>query len=164
MIIYLGADHAGFILKEHIKKFLLTKKIQVHDLGAHTLKKDDDYPDYAFLVARSVAASKESARGILICGSAEGICIAANKIKGIRAVPVWTEYAAKQTREHTDANILCLGGGQTIKKIPTLSFSKIKKIINIFLITPFSTEPRHKRRILKIQKEEEKEKKRKNKK
>ncbi len=156
MVIYLGADHAGFALKERIKKFLQEKKYEVHDLGAHILKKDDDYPDYGFLVARSVAKSKEDAKGILFCGSAEGICIAANKVAGIRAVPIWTEYAAKQTREHNNANVLCLAGGQTIKKSPTLSFSKIKKIITLFLTTSFSTEPRHTRRILKIQKEEKK--------
>jgi ribose 5-phosphate isomerase B len=139
-MIYLGADHAGFVLKEHLKKFLQKKGYTVKDLGAHKLVKTDDYPDYAAKVAKSVQKSGE---GILICGSAEGICIAANKIKGIRAVPVWSLQNAKLSRQHNDANILCLSGWQVPKK-------KAEQITLAWLKTQFSGEERHVRRINKI--------------
>jgi len=139
-MIYLGADHAGYALKEHLKKFLQTKGYAVKDLGAHKLVKTDDYPDYASKVAKAV---QKDGKGILVCGSAEGICIAANKFNGIRAVPVWTLQNAKLSREHNDANILCLSGWQIPKK-------KAEQIVLTWLKTPFSKEARHIRRIKKI--------------
>ena len=148
-MIYLGADHAGFELKEKVKEYLKQKGLEVEDLGAHTLDKNDDYPDYAKAVADKVAADP-SAKGILLCGSAEGICIAANKIKGIRAVAVWTTMSARLSREHNDANVLCLSGGQTLTPIPGTSFEDAKEIIDTWLSTPFSGEERHLRRINKI--------------
>ncbi len=149
MKIILGSDHAGFELKEAVKSYLLKAGIDLEDLGAYKYIKTDDYPDYAEKVAEKVSRYKGS-RGILFCGSAEGICIAANKFKGIRAVAVWTEKIAKISREHNDANILCLAGGKTLAPIPSLPSSKAKKIVNIWLKTPFSKEPRHKRRLNKI--------------
>ena len=148
-MIYLGADHAGFELKEKVKDYLKQKGLEVEDLGAHTLDKNDDYPDYAKAVADKVAADP-SAKGILLCSSAEGIWIAANKIKGIRAVAVWTTMSAKLSREHNDANVLCLSGGQTLTPIPGTSFEDAKEIIDTWLDTPFSGEERHVRRIEKI--------------
>ena len=148
-MIYLGADHAGFELKEKVKDYLKQKGLEVEDLGAHTLDKNDDYPDYAKAVADKVAADP-SAKGILLCGSAEGICIAANKIKGIRAVAVWTTMSARLSREHNDANVLCLSGGQTLTPIPGTSFEDAKEIIDTWLSTSFSGEERHLRRINKI--------------
>ena len=152
-MIYLGADHAGFTLKEKVKKEL-QKKYEVKDFGAYTLQKDDDYPDYAFPVAKAVASSKGKAKGILFCGSAEGICIAANKIKGIKAVPVWNKEIAKRSREHNDANVLCLAGGKTKSPMKGISFAQAKKIIDIWLKTPFSGEERHIRRLRKIERKE----------
>ncbi len=139
-IVYLGADHAGFALKEHLKKFLQKKGYSVKDMGAHKLVKTDDYPIYAAKVARAV---QKKGMGILICGSAEGICIVANKIKGIRAVPVWTLQNAKLSRQHNDANILCLSGWELSKK-------KAEQITLAWLKTPFSREARHVRRIKEI--------------
>ncbi len=139
-MIYLGADHAGYALKAHLKKFLQTKGYTVKDLGAHKLVRTDDYPDYAAKVAKAV---QKEGKGILVCGSAEGICIAANKFKGIRAVPVWTLQNAKLSRQHNDANILCLSGWQMTKK-------KTEQIVLTWLKTPFSEEARHVRRIKKI--------------
>ena len=139
-IIYLGADHAGFALKESLKK-VLAKSFSVTDLGAHKFQKNDDYPDIAAKVART--AVKDKIKGILICGSAEGMCIAANKIKGIRAVAVWTLENARLSREHNDANVLCLSGWQLAPKMAA-------KIARTWLNTPFSSEARHKRRITKI--------------
>src|SRR3989338_10873440 len=85
MKVYIGADHAGFKLKEKLKLFLNKNNYSIFDLGASQLIKDDDYPKYASAVGKLVAKNKDSF-GILICGSGHGVCIAANKVKGIRAV------------------------------------------------------------------------------
>lgn len=138
--IYIGADHAGFALKEKLKA-AIAKQEHIKDLGAFSFKKDDDYPDIAAKVARRVA--KEKAKGILVCGSAEGVCIAANKIKGIRAVAVWTLENARLSRKHNDANVLCLSGWE-------LSPKKAAAIAKCWLTTSFSSEDRHIRRIIKI--------------
>ncbi len=145
--IYLGADHAGFPLKEKLKKWLTKKKIPFIDLGDKKLRPTDDYPDYAAKVARAVAKNKSL--GILICGSAQGICIAANKIKGIRAVAPFTLQEAGLSRKHEDANIICLSGW-------FFTLMKAKKMIELFLNTSFSGEKRHVRRINKIKKLESK--------
>ena len=137
---YVGADHAGFALKEEVKK-ALARKFEVKDLGAFVYQKEDDYPDIAAKVARAVV--KNRSKGVLFCGSAEGMCIAANKIKGVRAVAVWTRESAKLSREHNDANVLCLSGWQ-------LSRKKAVSIARVWLDTSFSNEARHKRRIAKI--------------
>jgi ribose 5-phosphate isomerase B len=139
--VYLGADHAGFALKEHLKRFLKRKGFAVKDLGAHRLVKSDDYPDYAAKVGRAVARAK--AMGILACGSAEGICFAANKLRGIRAVPVWTLTNARLSRVHNDANVLCLSGWQLPRK-------RAERIVLKWLETPFSDSERHVRRIRKV--------------
>jgi len=140
VIVHPGADHAGFALKEHLKKYLQKKGYKVKDFGAYNFVKTDDYPDYAAKVARAV---QKKDVGILVCGSAEGVCIAANKIKGIRAVAVWNLQNAKLSRQHNDANILCLSGWQLPKKTA-------EKIVMTWLTTPFSGIERHIRRINKI--------------
>lgn len=139
--IYLGADHAGFALKEKIKKWFTKKKIPFVDLGDKKLRPTDDYPDYAAKVAKAVA--KDQTLGILLCGSAQGVCIAANKIKGIRAVAPYNPAEAVLSRKHEDANIICLSGW-------FFTLMKAKKMIGLFLNTPFSGEARHVRRINKI--------------
>lgn len=141
--IYLGADHAGFALKEKIKKWFTKQKIPFKDLGDLKLKPTDDYPDYAAKVARAVVKHKSS--GILLCGSAQGVCIAANKIKGIRAVAPFDPNEAVLSRKHEDANIICLSGW-------FFTLMKAKKMVGLFLNTPFSGEARHVRRINKIKK------------
>ena len=138
--VFIGADHAGFALKKSLSKTLRANGYQVIDCGAKKLVPTDDYPDYAEKVARKVA---RQGKGILICGSAEGICIAANKFRDIRAVPVWTQTNARLSRSHNDANILCLSGWQ-------LGPERAKRIALTFLATPFSDEERHRRRIEKI--------------
>lgn len=142
MRIALGADHAGYKLKEIIINYLKRKKIEFNDFGTHT-EESVDYPDYAKPVAEAVAAGKFD-RGILICGSGVGMSITANKVKGIRAVLVHDTYTAKQSRAHGDCNVLCLAG----KK---LSKAKGTKIVDIWLKTEFSGEERHLRRIRKIE-------------
>ncbi|MBS3118349.1 RpiB/LacA/LacB family sugar-phosphate isomerase [Candidatus Woesearchaeota archaeon] len=148
--IYLGADHAGFVLKEKVKRWLIEKKIAFEDLGNLVYDKEDDYPDFAEKVAKRVM--QDGSKGILFCGSAEGIAIAANKVKGVRAVAVWDKKIAQLSREDNDANILCLAGGGMLKPIPGLSLGKAKEIIFVWLKTQFSGEARHKRRIEKIKK------------
>jgi len=144
MKIIIAADHAGYAIKEKIKKYLEKKKIAYEDAGAKKHDEKDDYPDFAEKVAKKVARSKD-AKGMLVCGTGVGICIAANKVKGIRAVAAYDTYTAKMSRLHNDANILCLRG----RKFP---FWKMKMILNIWLETGFSGEERHKRRISKIDK------------
>ena len=139
--IYLGADHAGFPLKEKLKRWLDRKRIPYQDLGNTILDPKDDYPDFARKVARKV--TQEGAQGLLFCGSAQGMCIAANKIKGIRAVVPSSVKETFLSRQHNQANVLCLSGWYT-------PFSKATKMLETFLRTPFSGEARHKRRLRKI--------------
>src|SRR3989344_8411797 len=109
--IYLGSDHAGFKLKQKVEAWLHRKNIPYEDLGNRAYDPSDDYPDFAEIVAkRSV---DEKSFGILICGSAQGMCIAANKIKGARAIVPYSLKEAKLSREHNHANIICLSGWYT---------------------------------------------------
>ena len=139
----IGADHAGFKLKNALCEFLRHKKYIVHDVGDFILNKNDDYPLYGLSVAQQVIKTKNSF-GILLCGSSTGVCITANKIKGIRAVAAADITTAKLARSHTDANVLCLSGWK-------LTGKKAQPIIHAFLTTPFSNETRHKRRIKQIE-------------
>lgn len=141
MKVIIASDHAGFRLKEKIKKYLKRKKIEFEDFGTDSLQ-SVDYPDYAIKVAKAVARNKDH-RGLLICGTGTGMTIAANKVKGIRAVAAYDAYSAKMSRIDNDANVLGLRG----RFFP---FEKIKRIISVWLDTPFSGEKRHKRRIKKI--------------
>ena len=148
--IYLGSDHAGFTLKEKVKTWLDKNRIPYEDCGNTILDKNDDYPDYAAKASRKTV--KFHSFGILFCGSAEGMCIAANKIKGARAVNPPDILKAKLSREHNDANILCLGGGKTLQPQPGIPFSTATTMIWAFVTTPFSGESRHVRRLDKIRK------------
>lgn len=141
MKVFVGSDHAGFALKEEIKKHLQKKGFEVQDLGTNS-EESTDYPDYAAKVAKSVAKGK-SALGIVVCGTGTGTAIAANKVKGIRAAQATSVYLAKMSREHNDANVLSLGS----------RVSKTKdalEMVDVFLSTPFSGEERHRRRVEKI--------------
>ena len=141
MRVIIASDHAGFRMKEKVKEYLKRKKIKYEDLGTESLK-SVDYPDYAIKVAEKVIKNKNT-RGILICGTGTGMAIAANKVKGIRAVAAYDAYSAKMSRIDNDTNVLGLRG----RFFP---FEKIKKIITLWLNTPFSGEKRHKKRIKKI--------------
>ncbi|HTK60581.1 MAG TPA: RpiB/LacA/LacB family sugar-phosphate isomerase [Candidatus Baltobacteraceae bacterium] len=146
-MIYLGSDHAGHELKLEVAAYLEERGLEYRDLGNTFNDPDDDYPDFAFAVAEAVAA-EDDAFGILACGSAEGVCMAANKVKGIRAAPITTPDMARLTREHNDANVLCLSGwNQTI--------DGAKPVIDAFLTTQFTDEERHVRRLNKISEYEE---------
>ncbi len=141
MKIAIGSDHAGFGLKEKILAYLNKQQIAYKDFGTFT-EDSCDYSDYAFPVARAVAAG-EFNRGILICGSGVGVTITATRVKGVRAVNAHDIYTAKQSRQHGDANVLCLAGRR-------LKPEKALKILEAWLKTPFSREARHQRRISKI--------------
>ncbi len=141
VMVLIASDHRGFQLKEKIKGFLGRERMSFEDLGTYSTE-PADYPDFASLVVRKVAKSK-NARGILICGTGIGMSIAANKCRGIRAALCNSSLAAKMARQHNDANVLCIGADFVSEK-------SAKKIVKAFLSTAFSGEARHKRRIAKI--------------
>jgi ribose 5-phosphate isomerase B len=143
MIIYLGADHRGFQLKEILKKFLKEKGYSVSDLGAKIYDENDDYPDFAKLVAEKVSADFQNGRGILLCGSGVGVDVVANKFPGIRSVLGFSPDQVLVSRNDDDTNILSLPAD-------FLEPEEAKKIVSVWLQTPFSGEERHKRRIEKI--------------
>lgn len=141
-MIAIGSDHGGFDLKCEILDLLNNLGIEYKDFGCYT-KESVDYPEYAKAVCNAVL-SGECERGILICGTGIGVSIAANKIKGIRAALVSDCYTAAVTREHNDSNVLCMGGR-------VIGVEVAKKIVEIFLSTPFSNEPRHINRIAQLE-------------
>ncbi|MBI4944766.1 MAG: ribose 5-phosphate isomerase B [Bacteroidetes bacterium] len=140
MKLALGADHAGFSLKEKLKKYLLEKGIEVKDFGCHS-EQSVDYPDFAHPVASAVE-KKESDFGLLMCGSGNGINMTANKHAGIRAALCWSSEIAKLSRQHNDANILTLPAR-------FIEETEAKKCLDIFLSTPFEG-GRHEGRVKKI--------------
>ncbi len=142
-MIYIGADHGGFKLKEQLKKFLAKKKLEFSDLGAKNLKVGDDYPDYAKLVAKKVSQNPLQNVGILICRSGQGVCIVANKFEHVRAALVWNTKEAEMSRTDDMTNVLCLPSDY-------ISNKEAEKIVEVWLSTPFSTEARHMRRVKKI--------------
>ena len=142
-MIYLGTDHGGYVLKEEIKHWLSENNIEFQDLGAHTLNPEDDYPDFIVPVAQKVAQDPQ-ALGIIIGRSGNGEAIAANKVKGVRAALCLNEEMAKKARQHNNANILSLGADYTTQ-------DEAKKIVKVFIESPFSNEERHIRRLKKIE-------------
>ena len=142
MNVFLGSDHAGFKLKESIKKFLEKKGHKFKDLGTNS-EESCDYPDYAKKVAKSVQKNKNDF-GILICGTGTGTAITANKFKGIRAVQATNTFLAKMSREHNNANVLSLGARINSEK-------EALEMVDVFLNTAFSSDERHKRRVEKIE-------------
>ncbi len=148
MKIAFGSDHAGYELKNALMEHLKENGYEVYDLGCNDTQ-SCDYTDYAKAVAGEVASGKAQ-RGVLVCGTGIGMSIAANKVKGIRAAVVTEEFSAKATREHNDANILCLGARVLDKERAT-------GLLDIFMNTPFSNGENHIRRIGKIAKIEEEE-------
>jgi ribose 5-phosphate isomerase B len=138
--IAIGADHAGYHLKETIKSRLVDSGFTIEDVGTDA-ETSVDYPDFAALVAQRVV-SGASDRGILICGTGIGMAMAANKVNGVRAAPAGDLESARLSREHNDANILTLGARITP---PDLALA----IVRVFLETPFAG-GRHQRRVDKI--------------
>lgn len=144
MKVIISSDHAGFKLKEALKKFFDKEKIEYEDLGPKKFKKDDDYPDFIKPAAKKVAKNK--LMGIVIGYSGQGEAIAANKVKGIRAALYYggSEKVIKLSRQHNASNILSLGAN-------FVSEAKAKKVVKLWLKTSFSNATRHKRRLRKLE-------------
>lgn len=142
MRIAVAADHAGFELKEFLKKKIQSLGYEVVDLGALAYDKDDDYPDSAERLGLAIA-SGEATRGVLVCGSGIGASIAANKIKGVRAGVVSESYGAHQGVEHDDMNVLVLGSR-------VIGIEVAQEALVAFLNAEYSAEERHQRRLNKV--------------
>lgn len=146
MKIYIGADHGGFHLKEEVEKYLQRAGYSVEDEGNQVLDPDDDYPQFAAKVATKVLTDNDDdPRGILICKGAQGVAIAANRHKGIRASVVWDAHEARMTRNDNDSNVLCLPG-RIMSDKPELW----QGILETWLSTPFSRAARHHRRVKEL--------------
>jgi ribose 5-phosphate isomerase B len=143
MVIYIGADHGGFHLKEQLKQALGSDENKFIDLGALTEQADDDYPDFSAVVAEKVSEAGGDARGIVICRSGFGVDIVANKFKGIRSALAMSPEHIRAGRHDDDVNVLALAADF----IPA---EKAFEIARVFLSTPFGSDERFSRRVKKI--------------
>lgn len=149
MTVAIAGDHAGFPLKQWLMEKLRAEGVVVHDMGAYD-ETPSDYPDFARALGKAVVNGQVE-RGILVCGSGIGACVAANKVKGIRAGLAHDTYSAHQGVEHDDMNVLCLGA-RVIGPAPAL------EIARAFVAARFTGEDRHVRRLKKVLEMEEKQK------
>lgn len=143
MIIYIGADHRGFKLKESIKDFLKNKGYEVVDMGNANYDQNDDYIDFAKEVAKKVSMDTDNARGVLICGSGVGMDVSANKFRKIRSVLAISTDQVYAARHDDNVNILTIPAD-------FINEENAQKIANVFLETPFSPEERYQRRLDKV--------------
>lgn len=144
MIIYVGSDHGGFEWKQEVVKYLTDREYDVEDIGAKALDPHDDYPQFAQEAALKVIGSTDDdPRAILLCRGGQGMAIAANRFKGIRASVVWNHEEARMTRLDNDSNVLCIPSDHIHQKEALL-------IIETWLKTEFSGAPRHIRRLKEI--------------
>lgn len=143
MRIFIGADHNGFDYKATIIKMLHDDGYEVIDGGGIERDENDDFPQFAGQVATAVLGNGDDTRGILVCGSGQGMCMAANRFKGIRASLCWNQDEARSARNDDDSNVLCLSAKYT-------SLDDAKAIINTWLSTPFAAAPRFVRRLKQL--------------
>ncbi len=143
MLIYLGADHRGFNLKEAIKDYLAKSGYEIDDLSAASLTPNDDYPDYASAVAKKVGADFLGSRGILFCGSGVGMDIVANRYPLVRSVLAISPDQVMASRTDDDTNVLALAADY-------IDSETAKKIVSVWLQTDFDEEEGHRRRLNKI--------------
>ena len=141
-MIAVGCDHAGYELKNELIRHLEDRGFEVADLGTYSTD-SCDYPDYAKKVCEEVVSGRAE-KGLLVCGTGIGMSMAANKVRGIRAAVLTDVFSAQATREHNDANVLCLGAR-------VLDTERAVKLLDIFLDTPFSEGANHIRRISKLE-------------
>ena len=142
MKVFLGADHQGFYLKEKIFAYLVARDIDAEDVGPQQLDPDDDFPQFAYAATTKIIGSDDQdPRAILICGGGQGMAIAANRARGIRAVVVWDEEEAKYSRHDNDSNVLCLPA-----RIVQADEQLWQDIIDTWLKTPFGKAARYARR------------------
>jgi ribose 5-phosphate isomerase B len=139
MRVYLGSDHAGYELKQHLVKWLADAGHEPVDCGPHAYDAEDDYPPFVLRAAERTAADPE-ALGVVIGGSGNGEAIAANKVKGVRAALAWSDETARLGREHNNANVIRIGGRMHPLEDAT-------RFVKVFLETPYSEAERHSRRI-----------------
>ena len=141
MKIYLGSDHNGYHLKEDVFAYLSKRGFDVEDVGDTEPNPDDDFPQFAQRVALKILGDEDGdARGILLCGGGQGMCMAANRFHGIRASVIWDEYEAKMTRNDNDSNVLCLPARLLSDGI------EWQRIIDTWTTTPFANAERYRRR------------------
>ncbi|NCN53063.1 RpiB/LacA/LacB family sugar-phosphate isomerase [Candidatus Wolfebacteria bacterium] len=143
MLIYIGADHKGFKLKEALRDSLNESGYEVVDVGNVVYDENDDYPDFASLVARKVSLDPENSRGILICGSGVGMSVVANRYQNVRAALVSTPDQAMASKNDDNANVLVFSSDFVTE-------NEAIKILTVWMQTPFSEEERHKRRLDKL--------------
>lgn len=143
MLIYFGADHRGFSLKNELKEFVTGLGYEIEDLGNKAYEESDDYPDFAAAVAKKVSMNPEGSRGILICGSGVGVDVVANKFPRVRSALALSSEQIEHARTNDDINILSIAAD-------VLSAGDAKKAIEKFLRTPFSDAERCRRRLDKI--------------
>lgn len=141
MRVAIGADHAGFQLKEDLAKVLADQGFAILDMGTHS-ESPVDYPDYAAAVGRAVREGRAD-RGVIVCGSGAGAAIAANKIKGVRAALAHDTYTAHQAVEHDDANVIAVGSR-------VIGPALAEEVTTAFLLARFTGEDRHVRRLNKV--------------
>jgi ribose 5-phosphate isomerase B len=146
MRIGIAADHGGFELKEKLIAALESAGFEVIDFGARELVSTDDYPDFVIPLAQAVSKD-EVERGLAICGSGVGACVAANKVRGVRASMVMDPFSARQGVEDDDMNVMCIGGR-------IIGYELAWSLIQIFLAARFSDAERHRRRLAKVAAEE----------
>ena len=142
MRIAVGADHAGYALKLEVMDMLWAQGHDVVDVGPHELDPLDDYPDFAKLVATQVA-SKQSERGVMVCGSGVGASVAINKVRGVRGAVCHDTYSAHQGVEHDDMNVLCLGARIVGSELAT-------EVVKAFVVARFIDEEKYRRRLNKV--------------
>jgi ribose 5-phosphate isomerase B len=142
MRIGIAADHGGFELKAQLSANLMAAGYEVTDFGAHKLETGDDYPDFVVPMAKAVARG-EVTRGLAICGSGVGACVAANKVPGVRAALITDFFSAHQGVEDDDMNVMCLGGHVT-------GYSLSWDLVRTFLNAHFKGDKRFKRRLAKV--------------
>ncbi len=142
MRVAIGADHAGYELKQEVARWVAGSGHDVFDVGASRFDPADDYPDFAIAVGRRVESGKAD-RGIIVCGSGVGSCVAANKLRGVRASVCHDTYSAGQGVRHDALNVLCLGG-----RIVGLSLAR--ELVSAFLDARYGAEERHARRLGKV--------------
>jgi ribose 5-phosphate isomerase B len=146
MKIYLGADHQGFAMKEEVFAYLAKRGYDVEDVGDKELDPADDFPEFAQLAAlKIIGDDSEDPRAVLLCGGGQGMCMAANRFRGIRASVIWDTFEAKMTRNDNDSNVLCLPS-----RILQDDEKKWQDIIDTWLTTPFANAARFKRRNAQI--------------
>ncbi|MBM3257288.1 MAG: RpiB/LacA/LacB family sugar-phosphate isomerase [Candidatus Liptonbacteria bacterium] len=148
MVIYFGADHRGFPLKEKLKAALQSQGYEIADMGATALDPADDYADFAAAVGRKVSLAADQSRGVLVCGSGAGVDFTANKFPRVRSFLGITPDQVYDARHDDDVNVLCISAN-------VIDENTAQKMLETFLATPFKGEERHRRRLMKVAQVEE---------